>query len=256
MRALLISFSAIVLFSCNSLGKKDPNQAMDDTERMDNPVSKVEPVKAAASDLPSAVKVKGTIQEVWKWNDILGENFLITTYIIPSDEKGEYVYGEKGRTDELYAYHYAGKGNNYKEVWSLKEEERECPFDITLGFIPGSVMITDLDKDNIAEIKVQYSKACRSDVSPAMMKLLIEENGASYGLQGYMWIAYSPDFKYEVTEKDVNLEKLPKAKDETDRMLRSFGRYETERDFVNAPPEFLNYARSEWLKYSKEKMAE
>lgn len=134
--------------------------------------------------------------------------------------------------------------------------KKYCPVDVTCNFIPGSTAVTDLDKDGIAETKVQYSVACRGDVSPATMKMIMYENGVKYTLRGNMWLAYSPDFKYTVTEKDVNMESSPKLKEESDEMLRSFGRYETEKEFAAAPPEFLPYARREWLKYNKEKMGE
>lgn len=103
----------------------------------------------------------------------------------------------------------------------LNDEEKSCPFDITCAFIENSTTITDLDKDGFAEVKLQYSLACRSDVSPATMKIMIYENGEKYSLSGLMWLPYSPDFKYDVTEKDVNLENVPKLKDETEEMLRS-----------------------------------
>ena len=141
-------------------------------------------------------------------------------------------------------------------MWQLDDAEKSCPFDITCGFIPGSATVTDLDKDGMADVKVQYSLACRSDVSPATMKLNIHEGNEEYLLKGFMWLPYSPDFLYTVTEKDVNLESSPKLKEESDEMLRTFGRYESEKGFDKAPPEFLTFARSEWLKYSKEKMGE
>ena len=62
--------------------------------------------------------------------------------------------------------------------------------------------------------------------------------------------------KYAVTENDVNLESSPRMKDENEEYIRSMGRYESEKSFATAPPQFLAYAKSEWLKYSKEKMGE
>jgi hypothetical protein len=35
-------------------------------------------------------------------------------------------------------------------------------------------------------------------------------------------------------------------------MLLSFGRYETENEFITAPASFLNFARREWLRHAKE----
>ena len=134
--------------------------------------------------------------------------------------------------------------------------KKACPFDITCNFLSGSSAITDLDNDGIAEAKVQYTVACRSDVSPATMKLKMYENGIMYALWGFMWLPYSPESKFDVTVNDVNLARLPKLEDESAEMLRTFGRYEHENDFTSAPPEFLTYARSEWLKYVKEKMGE
>jgi len=138
----------------------------------------------------------------------------------------------------------------------MNEVVKTCPFDITCNFVPGAITVTDLDKDGIAETKVQYIIACRSDVSPAIMKLALYENGTKYTLTGNTWVPYSPEFKFDVTEANVNMEKQPKLKDETEEMLRGFGRYESEKDFASAPASFLPYARTEWIKYVKEKMGE
>lgn len=230
---------------------------MDDTARMNDPnhIVNISTVNMAVGDIPSSIKIKGQVQEALKWNDNLGENIFITSYMAPYDDKDE-QYGEDGQTAELHAYHYAKKEGNYREVWTLNEVEKACPFDITCEFIPGSTTVTDMDKDGIAETKVQYAMACRSDVSPAAMKLLMNENGTKYMLKGNRWLAYSPEIKFNVTDSNVNLAILPKLKDETEEMLRSFGRYENEKDFAGAPSPFLFYARTEWLKHVKEKIGE
>lgn len=242
MRIFLLAGLACSLFSCNSAGKKsDPNQAMDDTARMHDPnhVVIISTTKLAVTDIPASIKIKGQVQDAWKWNDNMGENIFIISAVAPYDDRDE-KYGEDGQTAEIYAYHYyAKKEAGYAEVWMLKEEEKECGFDITCGFIPGSTSVTDLDKDGIAELKVQYIKACRSDVSPAVMKLALFESGTKYTLTGNTWIPYSPEFPFNVTGENVNLEKLPKLKDETEEMLRSFGRYENEKNFASAPGAFL-----------------
>lgn len=258
MRSFLITSFVVFLFSCNS-SKKDPNQAMDDTARMRNPPVKpamaIEPVKITAAEIPAEINVKGKVQEALKWNDELGENILVTSSVDPYDDKNK-EQGEDGKTAELYAYHFAKKDGQFIEVWSLFDAEKSCPFDITCGFIPGSATVTDLDKDGIAETKVQYSLACRSDVSPANMKLMMYENGVKYGLKGLMWLAYSPGMKFTVTENDANYEKVPKVMDDTKNMLNSFGRYENEKEFAEAPVEFINFARKEWVKHVMEKMGD
>ncbi len=258
MRVLLIICLSFFLFSCNSSSKKNPDKAIDDTARMENPVTTVTiaPVKISATDIPAAIKVNGKVQEAWTWTDNLGENILITSYVGPYDDKRKNEFGEEGQTAELHAALFLKKVEQYDNKWMLNDEERACPFDITCGFIPNSTTITDIDKDGFAEVKLQYTVACRSDVSPAAMKIILYENGEKYSLNGLMWLPYSPDLKYDVTEKDVNLESATKLKEESAEMLRTFGRYQSEKEFATAPPEFLAFARSEWLKYNKEKMGE
>jgi hypothetical protein len=261
MRPILLAALTVFLFGCgDATNKKDPNQAMDDTARMRNPpvkpVMDIEPQKLGAADVPPETKFKGKLQEAWKWTDEAGDNILVISSVAPYDDKGKNEYGEEGQTAEAYAIHYAKKMGNFRAVATEKITERSCPFDITCAFIPGSTTITDLDKDGIAEIKLQYLQACRSDVSPATMKLVIYEDGTKYGLTGSSWIPYSPEFKFSVTEKDANLASLPPVKDETEKMLREFGRYQHEKEFEKAPPEFITYARKEWLKHVMEKMGE
>lgn len=261
MRLLLLAFPVLFLVSCNtSSSKKDPNKVMDDTARMDHPPAitptvAVTPVKISAADIPSIIKFRGKPEEAWKWTDKLGENILVTTRVAPFEDR-DLEFNEEAQTAEIHAYHFVKMTNDYVQVWTMNDQEKSCAYDITCGFIPGALTITDLDKDGIAEIKLQYAMACRSDVSPATMKLILYENEDKYALRGTMWLAYSPELKYTVTEKDVNLESRPKLKDEMDELLRTFGRYESEKEFTNASPEFLTFARNEWLKYSKEKIGE
>lgn len=260
MKILLITLSALFLLSCNSSSKKDPNQAMDDTARMDNPPANdrtfmvVE--KMDITSLPVSIKTNGKADEAWKWNDSLGENILILSSEAPYDDAQKNEYGEEGQTAKIHATQFIKKGDRYDYIWMMNDEEKACPFDITCRFIPGSTTITDLDKDGFAEIKVQYMTACRSDVSPARMNLAMRENGVDYGLRGNSWIAYSPELKFDVTEANVNLELTPRLKDEMEEMTRRMGRYESERQFAKAPPAFITFARKEWVKYAKENMGE
>src|ERR1700741_3009780 len=137
MRVLLLAGLAILLFCCNSSSKKEPNQAKDDTARMDNdqsdhPVSVIQPVKISTADIPAEIKVKGKVQEAWKWSDALGENILVASWIKPYDDKDQY---DEGQTSEVHAYHYARKENEFMKVWTMNDEIKVCVFDIKCGFI-------------------------------------------------------------------------------------------------------------------------
>jgi hypothetical protein len=259
MRALLFVSVITLLAACNNGDEpKDPNQAMDDTARMLNPPPQAllfNRVFLMSKEIPSVIKVKGKFVEASKWTDSLGENYLVLSSEGPFDDKGS-DGDEDGQTIELYAAHYIQKGNDYPRIWNMKDAVKACPFDITAKFIPGSTTITDVDKDGVAELKVQWLNACRSDVSPAMMQLVMAENGKAYKLTGSSWVPLQPGQRFELTENNSNIEALPPAKDAMDDIMREMGRYFTEKEFAAASPEFIVYARKEWLKHVMEKMGE
>lgn len=253
--------AGMLLISCNNSTKKTSNQAMDDTARYENPTHSSNFTEIIAYRLMErdiqGITYKGMLRDAYKWNDKLGENILITSVVWPYKDSKPDEYGELGQSAELYAYHYTKKGKGFAQVWVMKDGVKSCAFDITNNYISDAATITDLDKNGIAEIKVQYFTACRSDVSPAEHKLVMYENGKKYALKGLSWLAYSPDLKFDVTVENANLEKLGKTNIDNDEdYVRAFGRYENEKDFASANPSFLEYARTEWVRYVKEKIGE
>lgn len=246
--ALLMAFSA-----CNNNTKQN-NTGTTDTLSSEKPAEaafkKVAPVKLTPVDVPASIIIKGKAQEVWKWEDANGENFLITSTVVPFKDKCDYPdFDEPCFTAELYAYQFRKAGDKYELVWKAEDAVKGCGFDNTCEFIKDAATVTDLDADYVAETKVQYKLACRSDVSPAYMKLIMHEGEAKYTLQGSMWLKASDDDKFIVTEQNANLEKLPKKTDEFEQIMQTWGRYETEKDFANTPAEFLSFAKHEWMKF-------
>lgn len=254
MKYLLMLVSLALLAACNSSSKKDPAQKMDDTARMDHPpvtAAKIEPVKGTAADIPASLNLKGKVEEVWKWTDNLGENLLVLTTVAPFDDKQKNQYGEEGQTAELHAFHYAKKDGDYQQVWMINDGEKICSFDITCAFIKDAVTITDLDADGLAETKIQYRTACRSDVSPASLKLIMHEGTQKYTLRGLTWYGMG-EANFDITESNANLETLPGYKGTEDEWVKTFGRYVSEKEFATAPPEFLSHARYHWIRFVKE----
>lgn len=207
--------------------------------------------KVPASQIPSSLKFKGKLQEAWKWKDNLGENVLIlsATDIVWNANEDE-------ATIQLFAYQFCKKDSGYRTIWKLNDMVQQCPVDIKVEFINGAAVITDLDKDGVAETTLQYKLACRGDVSPADMKLIMHEDSVKYALRGTMWSPFAtenPEAKtLPITEKDVNLETLAGYKGTDDEYFKTYGRYKSEKEFLKAPPSFIQFARKQWLKYAKE----
>jgi hypothetical protein len=215
----------------------------------DKPPSAIAVEEINVKQLPGNLKYLGDATEAWKWKDSLGENILLLTYDFHPDASDTSLYSY-----ELFAYHFYKKDTGYKVLWRINDIVEPCDFDLTAEFIDSSTMITDLDNDGTAETTVQYKTACRSDVSPAAMKLIMHEGADKYALRGSMWLKAGLEDEFTVTEKDVNLETLPGYKGTDEEWDKRYGRYETEKDFKNAPPGFLSFARGQWMKYVKEKM--
>jgi hypothetical protein len=189
------------------------------------------------------------VEDAWVWNDKTGENWLILSRMQPYKEKDE--YGEEGESVELFIYQFSGKDGVYQPVWSFSEKEVACIFDVTAELVKAATSITDLDEDGLAETTVIYRTACRSDVSPSTMKLLMHEGTATYKLEGASWYGMG-DTKFDITEDNANLETLPGYKGIEDELFKTFGRYESEKDFSKAPASFIKHARKHWLNFVKE----
>ena len=130
-------------------------------------------VQVDTASLPKSIHFAGKIVKAMQWTDKLGDNIVITT---ETDEvKSGPTADEDSRDASLDAYHFITSEDTVKQLWHVHDFIKECPFDIEAKFNKSTPQITDLDKDNIAEIWLLYKTACRSDVSCANMKIIMYE---------------------------------------------------------------------------------
>ncbi|MFA5405027.1 MAG: hypothetical protein WC358_08840 [Ignavibacteria bacterium] len=180
------------------------------------------------NDLPSDVKYQGSIINGKRWSDKNGENIIILT------TTKEHSTGKKGydeefeRAKELYGYQYIKKSDGWSQVWKINDFINNCPVDITLEFIGGSLTVTDLNNDGIAETTFLYKMACRGDVSPCDLKLIMHEGETKYAIRGSM--------KLFVDNRWYG------------------GDYKVDKSFNDAPSGFLEYAKEQWNKFKTEKL--
>lgn len=242
----LYLLSAVItgLFACNNTADQQAGNA-DSLNAVTDPVARFHIQSLDSASLPPAIKFKGKLYQAWQWQDALGDNLLITSQVAPAYSTK--AYEEEGASASLHAFHYVKQAEGYQLRWQLHDSVGECPVDLACNYID-SVHITDLDGNGIAETSLLYKTACRGDVSPAYMKLIMHQDSIKYALRGNMWVKLNTEDSFTVTPANVNLETLPKADSEYGRLLQLDGRYETEKDFKAAPPPFLLFARNLWLK--------
>ncbi len=244
---IILAISVATLFSCGILKKKtsdDNSRAIEEkkteqsstvnkenkdseVERKTDSNKEVEMLVFDKSSLPADIKYTGNIVTGKRWNDKNGENILILSKTKVIEKKSRKSgYEENELECELYGYHYVSSGGSYSLLWKVQDFIKECWFDLTLDFIPGSLSITDINNNGIAESTFLYKMSCRSDVSPSELKLIMHENDAKYALRGNMLIKIEG--------------------------FNEGGDYKVDKSFDNAPAGFLDYAKSQWKEYRLE----
>jgi hypothetical protein len=147
---------------------------------------KISILKFDARSLPAGISYQGKIVNGARWTDSNGENILVLTQTGKFPTKGKkYMEDEDPCYDaEVYAYNYVIKGGKVSLLWKITDFERDCPFDLYAGFMKGTLSVTDLDSNGVAESSFLYKLSCRSDVSPAGLKLIMHEGATKYAIRG------------------------------------------------------------------------
>ncbi len=176
-------------------------------------VTKIQPLQLDSLQLPPEVKFKGRFVTGVHWLDNLGENIIILSKFGPFPSKSDRsMLDEEVMDAELHAYHYLKAKGKFALLWQTFDFVRGCPFDLDLNFLPKSLTITDLDKNGIAESTFLYKLACRSDVSPAVLKLIMHEGQKKYAIRGDTVVTVGPGEKMGGTKKiDPAFAKAPKV---------------------------------------------
>lgn len=198
------------------------------------------------TDVPSQ---PGRVLELKHWIDANGPNLLRISrspvQLLPArpDDPND------TQSVRLYVRQYVQRAGQWEELWHLQDAVERCAFDTWLGPVPGAVTVTDLDNNGRTETTLLYKLVCRSDVSPASLKLIMREGSAKYALRGYTVVQYdSVPAAQRIPASSCCLDTIRPARLEKNYDLLD-GRYETEKEFRQAPPEFLRFARQHWRRW-------
>lgn len=185
--------------------------------------------------IPKNISYEGHIKSAITWLDSNGKHLLITTETgIHVNEK--FNHENEGRDALLFAYHYLVAADSAFLQWRVYDFVTDCPVDIAASFIKNTLNVTDLDKDGIAEIWLMYKTACRGDVSPSDMKIIMYEGKQKYALRGQS--------------------KVLAELDEKGNAKYIGGEYKLDKIFNSGPALFLTYAKALWSKNNIENWEE
>ncbi len=161
------------------------------------------------SKLPPGLWTAGKLMAVATYDDNEGSHAV---YIEQATKRGDL---------ELRAFGYV-KAAGWSKQWQATDFVRDCELDKVLDYRPGSLRVTDLDDDGIAEVTFAYELTCAGDVSPHTRKLLMYEGTAKYALRG---------------ETLVDIGNGEKAG----------GSYELDPALKNGPAVFSDHLKARWL---------
>lgn len=202
----------------------------------------------ALRQLPAALRPTGQLLEAGRWLDLNGENILVASrsVITDDDQAGE------GRAARLLVRQYVrplGGTGFYRQLWQLQDAVTDCPLDLTLGLLPGSTCVSDLDGNGRTETTLVYALACRGGVDPAALKLILREGAAKYALRGIaLEMQGGPDEVARARQQAAG-PTCCAGPDSDSTYWRNYGLYDTEKEFATAPPAFLAFARQQWRRW-------
>lgn len=165
---------------------------------------------------------EGTFKNLITWKDKAGE------HIVGTSETGIHVsqkfrHESEGQDAELFAYHYLKTPDGLKQTWRIYDYISNCPVDIEASFVTPP-LVTDLDKNGLAEIWVIYKTACHGDVSPVTLKIIMYEDLKKFAMRGQ-------------SKVDVGQGKT------------EGGNFSFDKAFSEGPDAFRSYAKKLWEKH-------
>lgn len=181
------------------------------------------PGSIATEDVTSSVSLKdfsgaeGIPVKALRFADRDGEHTVLYTITKEKQSKAGSEDGDICRSQDLNVYRYTKENGTWKRKWRIYDFVQDCPYGLTLGYVPPMLQVTDLDGNGSAEIWSGYVTHCSSDVSPIPMKLIMYEKGVKYAVRGKSRCRIS-DNQYEG------------------------GSFTPDKAFKKGPKVFLNYA--------------
>lgn len=150
--------------------------------------------------LPKGLPIEGAPVAHLRFSDNTGVHLLVVTETEVSSKptaEGDHVTSKK-----LFGYHLTQKKSALRQgatksgrepakhdggwqvLWQTKDFVVDCPVDLTLAVEPGSLGVSDVDKDGVMETRFAYRLGCRGDVSPLGLKLLFHEGTQKLAVRG------------------------------------------------------------------------
>ena len=166
--------------------------------------TKLQVSKLDVKDIPKSIRYNGSIDTAVRYSDKDGDHIIITTEDKDDKKAGN---GIDYRSAGVFACGYKLNGDKWQVIWQLHDLTGPCQKDVTGTYLPGTFAVTDLNKDGRAEVWLMYRIACRGDVSPSDMQVIMREGDKKYAMKGSSRVKingtdfYGGDYRFDAAFK-------------------------------------------------------
>src|SRR5688572_21848320 len=111
-------------------------------------------IDLAKNAISKDIHYDGKIVQAVRWTDNSGDNTVILTTTGKTQSKN--MPDDSYSDAALYAYHFLDSGGGMRQTWKVSDYVKKCPLDILLFFVDETFAVTDLNKDDRAEVWIMY----------------------------------------------------------------------------------------------------
>jgi len=183
--------------------------------------AQIKAVHLHEKDITKNMPYKGRFTDALQYTDKEGTHVVIMTEEVTDDKDNEDM-----RRASIYAFSYLENGSSATLQWKMYDFTDLCDVDLEATY-KDNPYVTDLDKNGVAEVWLTYIEACKGDVSPSEMKVIMHEGASKFAMRG-------------TTRVNIGGGKY------------MGGSYTFDAAFKAAPQSFRDYATQLWKKNVKE----
>lgn len=204
MKILFTLIGLAILTACNQAKESDSsgNNISSPAEKKSQSFSLLQ---TDLNTLPVKDSITGKVTETKSWTDAEGEHILVLS------ETEKTISKESLQTKRIYATCFVKENNAWRKKWQVQDHIEDCEMDANCAFYPGSLTVTDVDKNNIAEACFLYSLSCMDDVAPEQKKLILYEGLNKYAIRGTSLVEFGGNKEGGEKKIDASFNKAAKS---------------------------------------------
>ncbi len=177
MKCLFVLTGLLIFTACNQ-GKENASSTSSNSTTVEKKNTTFSLLQINPNTIPVKDSITGKIVDTKSWTDTEGEHIIVLS------ETEKTISKESLQTKRIYATCFVKENNAWRKKWQVQDHIEDCEMDAGCEFYPASLSVTDVDKNNIAEVCFLYTLSCMDDVAPQQKKLILYEGMNKYAIRG------------------------------------------------------------------------